>query len=107
MVYDWADKEDVCYQWYVVDRRSLDDLMKHMKSTYGFEPRYAPAQHTASTATAETTNHATGVTANGPIRRNSRYDLCAVCRALVRNSYDGNRGGNFQASRALQLTMPH
>lgn len=31
MVYDWEDKQETCYRMYVVERRSLDDVMKFFK----------------------------------------------------------------------------
>lgn len=47
MVYHWDGKQDEVYQLYVVERKSLDELVKHMKEKYQFEPRYgSPLQAT-------------------------------------------------------------
>lgn len=39
MVYDWDDKEAECYALYVEDRKSLDEVMQHMKEVRNFNPR--------------------------------------------------------------------
>lgn len=31
MVYDWEDKQETCFRMYVIERRSLDDVMKFFK----------------------------------------------------------------------------
>jgi hypothetical protein len=42
MVYSWDGKEAVCYQLYVEERRSLDEVMSYFEIR-GFTPRYASA----------------------------------------------------------------
>jgi len=39
MVYDWDNKETECYRLYVEERKSLDDVMQHMKVAHNFNPR--------------------------------------------------------------------
>lgn len=39
MVYQWEPHKDVCYQLYINERRSLEDIMVHMKNVYQFTPR--------------------------------------------------------------------
>lgn len=39
MVYEWEDKEAECYQLYVEERKSLDEVMQHMKDVHNFNPR--------------------------------------------------------------------
>ncbi|KAK5161521.1 hypothetical protein LTR04_004285 [Oleoguttula sp. CCFEE 6159] len=38
MVYDWDDKEQEVYRMYVEERKSLDEVMEHLRSTKGFTP---------------------------------------------------------------------
>ncbi|KAF5021581.1 hypothetical protein F66182_6363 [Fusarium sp. NRRL 66182] len=38
MVYQWEPHRDVCYQLYINERRSLEDIMVHMKNVYQFTP---------------------------------------------------------------------
>lgn len=41
MVYDWEGKEDICYRMYIVEKRSLEDIMEHLKAApLNFAPRY-------------------------------------------------------------------
>jgi DUF2075 family protein len=40
MVYSWDDKEAICYQLYVEERRSLEEVMSYWEIR-GFTPRYA------------------------------------------------------------------
>ena len=42
MVYSWDDKEALCYQLYVEERRSLEEVMSYFEIR-GFTPRYASA----------------------------------------------------------------
>ena len=39
-VYDWDDKETECYRLYVEEKKSLNQVARHFKEQYGFEPRY-------------------------------------------------------------------
>lgn len=39
MVYDWDDKRETCYRMYVVERKTLDDIMNYFKQELGFVPR--------------------------------------------------------------------
>ncbi|KAL9620459.1 MAG: hypothetical protein Q9160_005044 [Pyrenula sp. 1 TL-2023] len=38
MVYDWDGKRDVCYDLYIVQRQSLEEIMVHMRDMYAFTP---------------------------------------------------------------------
>ncbi|RGP73231.1 clr5 protein [Fusarium sporotrichioides] len=38
MVYHWEPHRNVCYQLYINERRSLEDIMVHMKNVYQFTP---------------------------------------------------------------------
>jgi hypothetical protein len=40
MVYDWENKEDVCYRMYIEEKKSLEEIMEHLKEDSGFAPRY-------------------------------------------------------------------
>ncbi len=40
MVYDWEGKEDICYKMYIEDKKSLEEIMEHMKEEHNFAPRY-------------------------------------------------------------------
>jgi len=40
MVYDWDGKRDMCYQMYITEKKSLEEIMDFMKSTLDFTPRY-------------------------------------------------------------------
>jgi len=39
MVYEWDDKQDVCYRLYMQERKNLDEVMDYFK-VQGFAPRY-------------------------------------------------------------------
>lgn len=39
MVYQWEQHKNACYQLYINERRSLEDIMVHMKNVYQFTPR--------------------------------------------------------------------
>lgn len=39
MVYEWDSKEGECYQLYVEEKKSLDEVMQQMKDLHGFSPR--------------------------------------------------------------------
>lgn len=41
MVYDWENKEEVCYRLYIEEKKSLEEIMEYMKKEYKFTPRYA------------------------------------------------------------------
>lgn len=41
MVYDWENKEEVCYRLYIEEKKSLEEIMDYMKEEYKFTPRYA------------------------------------------------------------------
>ncbi|KAI9783181.1 MAG: hypothetical protein M1816_001471 [Peltula sp. TS41687] len=38
MGYDWDDKEQLCYQMYIEEKRSLEDIMDYMRTQHGFNP---------------------------------------------------------------------
>ncbi|KAF7864014.1 hypothetical protein EAF04_006979 [Stromatinia cepivora] len=38
MVYDWDDKEEVCYRMYIDEKKSLEEIMEFMKETMSFNP---------------------------------------------------------------------
>jgi hypothetical protein len=40
MVYDWENKEDICYRMYIEEKKSLEDIMEYMKEHHKFAPRY-------------------------------------------------------------------
>lgn len=40
MVYDWENKEEVCYRMYIEEKKSLEDIMDYMKEHHKFAPRY-------------------------------------------------------------------
>jgi len=40
MVYDWEDKEQLCYQMYIEEKKSLEEIMDFMKANHQFAPRY-------------------------------------------------------------------
>jgi hypothetical protein len=42
MVYDWEDKQEICYQMYIKEKRALEEIMEHMKNVYQFAPRFVP-----------------------------------------------------------------
>lgn len=44
MVYDWENKEEICYRMYIEEKRSLEEIMEHMKEEHKFAPRYALPQ---------------------------------------------------------------
>jgi len=39
MVYDWEDKEQLCYQMYIEEKKSLEEIMEFMKVNHQFAPR--------------------------------------------------------------------
>lgn len=40
MVYDWENKEDICYRMYIEEKKSLEEIMEYMKEEHKFAPRY-------------------------------------------------------------------
>ncbi|KAF9882979.1 hypothetical protein FE257_004364 [Aspergillus nanangensis] len=38
MVYDWDGKRDICFQMYIKDKKSLEEIMEYMKNAYQFAP---------------------------------------------------------------------
>lgn len=40
MVYDWENKEDICYRLYIEEKKSLEEIMEYMKEEHKFSPRY-------------------------------------------------------------------
>ncbi|KAI9875816.1 MAG: hypothetical protein M1823_007393, partial [Watsoniomyces obsoletus] len=38
MVYEWAQHKDVCYKLYIEERKSLEEIMQHMRDNYNFQP---------------------------------------------------------------------
>ncbi|KAL4801883.1 hypothetical protein BDV18DRAFT_154543 [Aspergillus unguis] len=38
MVYDWDGKREICYQMYISDRKSLEEIMEYMRNVYQFSP---------------------------------------------------------------------
>jgi hypothetical protein len=39
MVYDWEGKRDVCFQMYIAEKKSLEEIMEYMKAVHQFAPR--------------------------------------------------------------------
>jgi len=40
MVYDWENKEEICYRMYIEEKKSLEEIMEFMKEEHKFAPRY-------------------------------------------------------------------
>jgi hypothetical protein len=40
MVYDWENKEEICYRMYIEEKKSLEEIMEYMKTEHKFAPRY-------------------------------------------------------------------
>ncbi|KAG9249289.1 hypothetical protein BJ878DRAFT_531305 [Calycina marina] len=38
MVYDWEDKESICYNMYIEEKKSLEEIMEYMKVNFQFAP---------------------------------------------------------------------
>ncbi|PQE16948.1 Clr5 domain protein [Rutstroemia sp. NJR-2017a BBW] len=38
MVYDWENKEEICYRMYIEEKKSLEEIMEYMKEHYSFNP---------------------------------------------------------------------
>lgn len=38
MVYDWDPHQETCYRLYIQERKSLEDIMEHMKLAHRFAP---------------------------------------------------------------------
>ena len=48
MVYDWENKEEICYRMYIEEKKSLEEIMEYMKEELKFAPRYInPARRTS------------------------------------------------------------
>lgn len=45
MVYDWENKEELCYRLYIEEKKSLEEIMEFMKEHHKFAPRYVPITH--------------------------------------------------------------
>ena len=44
MVYDWEGKEATCFQMYIQENKSLEEIMEYFKTEHNFAPRYVDAQ---------------------------------------------------------------
>lgn len=42
MVYDWENKEELCYRLYIEEKKSLEEIMEFMKEHHKFAPRCVP-----------------------------------------------------------------
>lgn len=40
MVYDWEGKEATCFQMYIQENQSLEEIMEYFKVEHNFAPRY-------------------------------------------------------------------
>jgi hypothetical protein len=38
MVYDWENKEEICYRMYIEEKKSLEEIMEYMKDEFKFTP---------------------------------------------------------------------
>ncbi|CAL3973765.1 hypothetical protein PZA11_005898 [Diplocarpon coronariae] len=38
MVYDWENKEEICYRMYIEEKKSLEEIMEYMKEHHKFAP---------------------------------------------------------------------
>ncbi|KAI1002891.1 hypothetical protein K3495_g5311 [Podosphaera aphanis] len=38
MVYEWGNKEKICYHMYIEEKKSLEDIMEYMKENHKFNP---------------------------------------------------------------------
>ncbi|TVY80472.1 hypothetical protein LSUE1_G005410 [Lachnellula suecica] len=38
MVYDWENKEEICYRMYIDEKKSLEEIMEYMKEEHKFAP---------------------------------------------------------------------
>ncbi|KAG0651639.1 hypothetical protein D0Z07_2145 [Hyphodiscus hymeniophilus] len=38
MVYDWENKEEICYRLYIEEKKSLEEIMEYMKEEHKFAP---------------------------------------------------------------------
>lgn len=38
MVYDWENKEEICYRMYIEEKKSLEEIMEYMKTEHKFAP---------------------------------------------------------------------
>ncbi|KAF4609395.1 hypothetical protein G7Y89_g15873 [Cudoniella acicularis] len=38
MVYDWENKEEICYRMYIEEKKSLEEIMEYMKEELKFAP---------------------------------------------------------------------
>lgn len=48
MVYDWENKEEICYRMYIEEKKSLEEIMDYMKDHHKFTPRYVSAAGSAA-----------------------------------------------------------
>lgn len=39
MVYDWENKEELCYRLYIEEKKSLEEIMEFLKEHHKFTPR--------------------------------------------------------------------
>jgi hypothetical protein len=74
MVYDWENKEEICYRMYIEEKKSLEDIMEYMKEELKFAPRYVDrSTYLAVPIDSKTISSSvlTTTTANVPSRPNS------------------------------------
>ena len=43
MVYDWDNKRDICFDMYITENKSLEEIIAHFRDDKNFTPRYVAA----------------------------------------------------------------
>jgi hypothetical protein len=73
MVYDWDNKEEICYRMYIDEKKSLEEIMEYMKDELKFAPRYGNLAGCTLPYTNSNLSSSvlTTTTANVPFRLNS------------------------------------
>jgi hypothetical protein len=88
MVYDWENKEDICYRMYIEEKKSLEEIMDYMKEHHKFAPRYVDAARRTS-----------------PYKTISSSVLTLHCKANAR-SKPSSSAGNSLPNKTPPTRMP-
>jgi hypothetical protein len=85
MVYDWENKEEICYRMYIEEKKSLEEIMEYMKEEHKFAPRYVDIRtdvlhRTNCIYTITSSVLITLPLANVPSRRNSNAGISPPSR---------------------------
>jgi hypothetical protein len=95
MVYDWENKEEICYRLYIEEKKSLEEIMEFMKEHHKFAPRYVIAPWALQLPYPEDTMPRPACDAYG--------GLTLYVATVNGHSKRNSNGGSFPRSKTLRI----